>query len=92
MRLCAFSCSQRWVATVSKSICFEGTTSVLSSRYGWSTDIAPSKKNPALLSSGDPAKSSMLNGPSGASAAGSPLSSRMPRPVSSEVPCCTPTV
>ena len=30
---------------------------------GWRIDIAPLKKNPALLSSGEPANSSMLNGP-----------------------------
>ena len=38
--------------------------------YGWSVSIAPFQKNVALLSSGEPANSSMLNGPAGASAAG----------------------
>jgi hypothetical protein len=36
---------------------------VPSSRYGWSVSIAPLKKKNALLSSSEPANSSMLNGP-----------------------------
>ena len=52
--------------------------------------MAPSKKKKALLSSSEPANSSMLNGPvavpSGAS------SFLMPRPVSSALPWATPTL
>ncbi len=55
--------SQRCVATWLKSVWPLCTTSFFESMYGLSTLIAPLKKKPALLSSGEPAKSSMLNGP-----------------------------
>ena len=42
--------------------------------------MAPLKKKNALLSSGEPANSSMLNGPAGASATVLPSRSVRPRP------------
>ena len=63
MRLCAVSPSQLSVATCSMSVWPDFTTSVPSSISGWSTSMAPSKKKNALLSSSEPANSSMLKGP-----------------------------
>jgi hypothetical protein len=48
------------------------------------------KKNAALLSSSEPANSSMLNGPLAVPAEPSALVT--PRPVSRAVPCATPTL
>ena len=56
----------------------------------FSTDMAPSKKNVALLSSGEPANSSMFSGP--LAVPGLPSALRTFSPVSSEVACCTPTL
>ena len=84
MRFCAVSCCQRSVATCSMSVWPDFTTSVPSSMSGWSTDIAPSKKKCALLSSSEPANSSMLNGPVAVPSGASSLA--MPRPVSSALP------
>ena len=63
MRFCAVAGSQRRIATCSKSVWPVFTTSVPLSMHGLRTVIAPLKKNVALLSSGEPANSSMLNGP-----------------------------
>jgi hypothetical protein len=54
--------------------------------------MAPSKKKVALLSSGEPAKTSMLSGPAGASALSVPSSFFSPRPTNSEVAWSTPTL
>src|SRR5659263_24339 len=45
----------------------DGTVSTPDSTYGSSRSHAPEKKNLALLSSGDPAKGSKLNGPASVS-------------------------
>ena len=58
--------------------------------YGFSTLIAPSQKNLALLSSGLPANNSMLYGPF--FPVSLPSLSRIPSPVSNEVACWTPTL
>ncbi len=63
IRDCARPPSQRRVATWLKSLCPLWTTSFFESTYGLSTLIAPWKKKFALLSSGEPANSSTLNGP-----------------------------
>src|SRR5689334_15592051 len=63
IRFCAVAGSHRRIATVLKSFCPDFTTSVPSLIYGSSTLIAPLKKNVALLSSGEPANNSTLNGP-----------------------------
>ena len=63
MRFCAVSCCQRSVAACSILVWPDFTTSVPSSMYFFSVSIAPSKKKCALLSSSEPANSSMLNGP-----------------------------
>ncbi len=89
MRFCAVSWSQRSVATCSMLVWPDLTTIVPSSMYGWRVFIAPLKKNVALLSSSDPAKSSTLNGP--VASPFEPSSLRRPRPTSSEVACWTPT-
>ena len=73
-----------------KSVCPEGTLSTPLSMYGCNTLIAPSQKKLALLSSGLPANSSMLYGPF--LPVSLPSLSRTPSPVSSEVPCWTPTL
>jgi hypothetical protein len=65
MRFCAFSAFQPWVTACSKSVWPETTLRVPSSIFGLRTSMAPSKKTLALLSSGEPAKSSMLYGPFG---------------------------
>ena len=57
--------------------------------YGCRTDIAPLKKKVALLSSSEPAKSSMLSGPF--SPAALPSLSVTPMPKSSALACATPT-
>ena len=90
MRFCAVAGSQRRIATVLKSVCSLLTTSVPLSMYGLSIDIAPLKKNVALLSSGEPANSSMLNGP--LAVPSEPSAFLQPSPTSSEVACCTPTL
>ena len=90
MRLCAVAGSQRRIATVLKSVCPLLTTSVPLSMYGLSTVIAPLKKNVALLSSGEPANSSMLNGP--LAPPSEPSSFLSPSPTSSDVACWTPTL
>ena len=89
MRFCAVSCCQRRIATCSMVVCPLLTTSVPLSMNGWSTDIAPLKKKSALLSSSEPANSSMLNGP--VAVPGEPSAFLMPSPVSSALACATPT-
>ena len=86
MRFWATSCCQRRMATWSKLVCPDFTTRVPSSRKGLRTLIAPSKKNLALLSSGEPAKSSTLSGPLGALSSFLPSLSVSPRPYSSALP------
>ena len=54
--------------------------------------MAPFQKNVALLSSGEPANSSTLNGPAGAPSIGVPSSSARPRPFSTDHACCWPTL
>ena len=90
MRFCAVSCCQRRIATCSMSVWPDLTTSVPSSMNGLSVSIAPLKKKWALLSSSEPANSSMLNGP--LASPSEPSLFRMPRPVSSAVACATPTL
>ncbi len=63
MRFCAVPPSQRRVVTWFSAVCLDWTTSCFLSMYGWSTLIAPLKKYRVLLSSLEPANSSMLNGP-----------------------------
>ena len=64
MRAWATEPSQRRVPTwFGNSTCPDWTTSFFESMKGCRMDMAPLKKNPALLSSGEPAKSSRLNGP-----------------------------
>ena len=60
MRFWAVAGSQRRIAAWSKSVWPEGTTMSPESIIGWSTDMAPSQKKVALLSSGEPANSSTL--------------------------------
>ena len=92
MRFCAVSCSQRWVAAWSMSIWPESTSRVPSSKYGCRVSIAPSQNRWALLSSSEPANSSTFSGPSGASSAGSKLSSSRPSPYSRALAWFTPTL
>ena len=89
MRFWAVAGSHRRMATVLKSVCPLLTTSLPLSISGFSTDIAPLKKKVALLSSGEPANSSTLNGP--AAVPSPPSSFLRPSPTSSDVACCTPT-
>ncbi len=63
MRFCAVAPSQRRVTTWLSLVCPDLTTSCFLSMYGCSTLIAPPKKYLVLLSSLEPANSSMLNGP-----------------------------
>ncbi len=63
MRFCAVVPSQRRVVTLLSAVCPDLTTSSFLSMYGCRTFIAPSKKYLVLLSSFEPANSSMLNGP-----------------------------
>ena len=65
MRFWAFSAFQPWVTACSKVVWPDSTFRVPSSIFGFRTLMAPSKKTFALASSGEPAKSSMLYGPSG---------------------------
>ncbi len=89
MRRWAVAWSHRRVAACSMSVWVDLTTSVPSSMSGWRTDIAPSKKKWALLSSSEPANSSMLNGP--VAVPGWPSAVCRPRPVSRALACATPT-
>ena len=63
MRFWAVSWSQRRMATCSILVWPDLTTSVPSSMYFFRVSMAPLKKKWALLSSSEPAKTSMLNGP-----------------------------
>ncbi len=63
MRFCAVVPSQRSVVTWLSWVCPDLTTSCFLSMYGWSTFMAPPKKYFVLLSSLEPANSSMLKGP-----------------------------
>ena len=89
MRFCAVSCCQRRIATCSMAVWPLVTFSVPLSISGCRTDIAPLKKKNALLSSSEPANSSMLNGP--VAEPGEPSSFLMPSPVRRAFACATPT-
>ena len=71
------------MATVLKSVSPEGILIFSESISGCRTFIAPLKKNVALLSSGEPAKSSTFHG------AALPLASR---PLMSDCACSSPTL
>ena len=83
MRFWAFSASQPCVDACCWEVWPDFTTRVPSSIFGCSTSIAPSKNGVEFASSGEPAMSSTLYGPS-------PL--RSARPSSSAWPCSCPTL
>ena len=83
MRFCAFSAFQPCVTACSKVVCPDTIFRVPSSIFGLSTSMAPSKNTLALLSSGDPANSSMLYGPAAL---------RPAMPSSRAWPCSWPTL